>query len=179
MKKILAVFLAFSLLFSFAMAESIDFSAMTDEQIRSIIGEAQNELFLRQAHEDGYLLIYDQNDIQLYLTHDCSIKYGEYRIGAVFVNNSDRELAVSFNKCIISGWQITNCVGTGSLSPHAKKKASLDIWDIKDVGINNASDLKEITIYLNLLDDSNSSSTPMGVFTLLYDGNTFSLATDL
>lgn len=174
MKIIISVLFCIALLFSFAVAETADYSSMTNDQLQSVIDAAHHELFIRQVHEDGNLLIYDKNNIQIYLTGKCTISYGNaIEIGAILVNNTDRKIHIGTDACTVNGWEVY-CSGLGETSPHSKKKCTFEIY-LEDTDIKETAELQELMMDLQAIDAYEWTNTPLGIVKILYDGSSFSL----
>ena len=73
-KKLVSILaLLLSLVFStIVLAQDMDFSSFSDDELRGIIQSVRDELDRRKTDEDANKILYDKNGIQVYFTGDTS-----------------------------------------------------------------------------------------------------------
>ena len=150
MKRFIALSIAFMLILSIpALAAVPDLSGCTDAELRQVIDQARNRLFINALHIEKDAMLVDQDGIMLYLTGDykewgSSTKY--LTLYAVLVNSNSFEASVGFDSCSINGWDIY-ASGTGSCAGGKRKKVELD-FNLSDADITKYSEIEDITFRL-------------------------------
>ena len=132
MKKFLCFLLLFCLCSSFALAESLDYAAMTDEQLHTLIDSARAELLKRELSITGdNLLLFQQDGISLYITGGYDyLSFGEkgraLKLEAIIINESEQEINIGIDNVAVNGWEVYggSILKTG---PGKKQKGAFEI----------------------------------------------------
>ncbi len=163
MKKLFALVLAMLMICGSAFAE-IDWSSMTDDEIKAAIEAAQAELAARKPAdaedgsikiEDG-LVLFDSNGVTATVKGEPWLQdYGERQyvyFTVVVSNESDIEISLSPDECSCNGWESTG-FGTGFLSAGKKTK---DDWYfyVTDAEIHSLDEIEEFKFEIFLYDSS-------------------------
>ena len=110
MKKLLAIIITLILLCSVALAESIDWASMTDEEITAILEEGKAELE-RRSGENA-----DSTDSETYHYSDVDVTIVGYQKGQVddknalivlmdWINRGDKPTSISFSGFMLKAYQ--------------------------------------------------------------------------
>lgn len=161
MKKILALFLVMLLLCTAAMAESIDYSAMSDDELQQMISTARNELVIRNAKADGKVFIIDNDLISLYFTGKWSegegyhnnVKSEYFQPELVFVNKTDKTIDLFFDRLSVNGWEISYVSGFYDVSAGNKKKGSIQLFK-DDIEISDRNEIEDMRISFHISEDT-------------------------
>jgi len=154
MKKLLSLILATMLLGSVALAESVDYASMTDEELHGIIDSARNELTKREMVFGEKTVLIDQDGVQFYLTGEYEFnassdsKYTE--LETVLINNSDRKVTVTVDDLYVNGWQIFAMCGSNA-DAGKKDKGSLDM-SLADAEVNTFEDIQDMEFMIRVYD---------------------------
>jgi len=162
MKKMLSCLLIAVLLTvpALALAEGVDFSAMTDAEIQSVIDAGRNELLKRSLILDGETLVFEQEGISLYLTGEMRMTdSGFLYVKAVLVNDSEITVSLINKACSVNGW-MAFMNGIGDTAPGKKSSGELQ-FNVKDTDIASTEDVKEIEFCIDVFD----KDTPKTWFT--------------
>lgn len=126
MKKIFAMILVALMVFggSVVSAESIDLSAMTQEELIALIDNARLELtkYLPEI-ADGTVLYEDEN-VRLTFTKAEIDDYGDLCINVLVENLSDKNINVALENSSCNGWALSG----SSVGAPAGKKAKEGFW---------------------------------------------------
>ena len=155
MKNLFSLLLIFCLLVSAsAMAESLDYAGMTDEQLHEIINLARNELAKRELVLSGETLILDAENVQVYTTG--VVTYDGYRVKleVIVVNGSSMETRIDTEKASVNGWTISNAPGLRATGAGKKQKGYFDFYITPDL-LPDVSALEDIEFVLELSDAEN------------------------
>lgn len=155
MKRFLSLFLALMLIGSVAVAESIDYASLSDEELHAIINAARNELTKRELVADEKTVICDQDDVQVYLTGRYKWNEGSNEsiylvLEAVIINNSQYELSISIDSISVNGWDVW-AGGPGTTNAGKKKKGEFNI-KVSDAEIKKFGEIEDIEFHLELYD---------------------------
>lgn len=166
MKKVLCMLLAILCFSSFAYAE-FDFSAMTDSELLELISNAQDELQKRSDTNDKEIVLYDENDIKVYLTRNYRIRAvnvtkGEYVIDleCVIINNSSHDIILYVPESSMNDWESGGapCYGDSGgfdFSVNKNKKAKGVIcFSLKEANVKEYEDIEKIDFTLGLYFDN-------------------------
>jgi hypothetical protein len=144
MKKVIAVLFAAVMLFSAACADSVDVASMSSEDLIALVNAAKNELVSRKAEEDGKIFLVDKDDVQVYWTGRLKQNENKIALEVIFINNTNEELSIFTNYCILNGWQID----TGfidSTVPGAKRKCEFTL-QISDSDVSDMSQVETLEL---------------------------------
>lgn len=162
MEKVLSCLLALVLLVApaIALAENVDFSAMSDADIQNMIDAGRNELLKRSLVLDGDTLVFEQEGVSLYLTGEMRLTdSGFLYVKAVLVNDSEITVSLINNACSVNGW-MAFMNGIGVTAPGKKTSGELQ-FNVKDTDITNVEDVKDIEFCVDVFD----KDTPKTWFT--------------
>lgn len=153
MKKLFALILAMLMLCGFCLAESADYSSMTDEQLHAVVDAARNELAKRELVAAENLVLIDQDGVQMYMTGKYKVWGNDnvyLTLEVVVVNDSARIVSVSFDNASVNGWE-TFSTGVGETSPGKKQKGTLE-FRISDADIKTYEEVQDIELNMYLYD---------------------------
>ena len=142
MKKLICLMIAAVLTFTVVWAESTDFSAMSDEELRAVLSDAAHELMRRNTADDGRIFFINEPDWQVYTEKapyiTASIAGTPVLVfKVVVVNNSDYEIIVhNKDDVIVNGWAMYSSLYC-SIGPHLKKTND---WNVILKGDFNTDD---------------------------------------
>ena len=134
--------------------KAFDFSEMTDEELRSIIDQATNELNDRSKNDGGYKtsdegwIVLDEGDIKITVAGNFEIKewFGTpyLDVKAIIENGSQSEIQVCIDNASINGWQISDDgIWDEPVKPGLKNRASYGL-NLNDAGVNSIHEIDEI-----------------------------------
>lgn len=153
MKKIWAWALMLALLLGTgtALAEEIDFSGRTAQELLAIIDAARNELALQLPPVSEGETLYEDENLTITLTGAPAIEYGNLVLPVVIVNKTDRNLLISFDNSSCNGWDVL--AGTASVSASKKAKEEIELYSVEeDADLTDAADLTDVTCRISYFD---------------------------
>ena len=155
MKKLFAIILALILLCVCAMAESIDWSSMSDEEIETALAVGQAELNSRKVESDnGTIVAYDKDGHKLTLTNMHEGNYINYDLSlvfdAVYENNSDGTNELVINGSFVNGWD-TGALHSPETTPGHKEKLEIVIG-LDDTDIKSFEEIEKIELVFGYMD---------------------------
>lgn len=174
MKKVFSILLVFALLFSSsAFAASIDFSAMSVEELHDIIAEARNELVKKAAKSDDKVFIVDDPEgFSIYLTGKTEIDWmGYYALEVVVINNTNTTQSLSFDNISINGWEVSTIMsGVTDIGAGKKKKDTISL-DTASADISSYTEITDVELVFHLYDSETYRTTKSyKAVTLYFDG---------
>lgn len=154
MKRLVALVLALMLLCGPALAE-IDWTGMSDEEIRAAIDSGRNELVKRGMLAAENFVLVDQDGVQVYLTGNYSwSEYGEdYRqieLEAIVINDSDKKVTVSIDGCYVNGWEVY-ASGIYDTAAGKKQKDTFDV-SLVEADVTVFEEIEDIEFTFRLYD---------------------------
>lgn len=159
-KKLVSIFavLLSVVLSTIVYAQDTDYSSLSDDELREIIQSARDELDRRKTAEDGNKILYDKDGIQVYFTGETSrtstisdATYEKLNMETVVINNSDKNISVSFTDCSINGWE-TEAGGVHDISAGKKKKDMVG-FNLTLADITEAEEIDDIEYTLRIYDN--------------------------
>lgn len=145
MKKIFALLLVVCTMFmsGIAFAEEIDLSAMTEEELWTLIANARMELGkYNPAIAEGEVFFEDEN-IRITINSEPYIEHENLRIDVIIENFSDKNINISFDNCKINGWDVSG--SSLSVTADGKAKDSLNFYDVVELAeLSDAAELQDI-----------------------------------
>jgi len=153
-KKIVAVALMMILCATAAFAAEIDWASMTDDEIRSIIAEAQEELAKRAPVAEGALriaegtVLIDRDGILVTLTGKIETMGTLMELEVIVENNSAEPIYVNVSGSSINGWEVFGA-GLADIGSGKKKKGDL-MFTLDDANINSPSEIEELELTLSV-----------------------------
>lgn len=154
MRRLFAAFLVFLMVFSGSavMAEGVDLSAMSADELVALIDDARLELTkYLPAVADGTVLYEDEN-IKITLNGELEIEYGDLIVPVIIQNYTDRNLIVSFQNASCNGWGVNE--GTVSVNANKKAKDKIDFWNAEeDADLTSIDDVEDITCTIRYFDE--------------------------
>lgn len=154
MRKLFAAFLVFLMVFSSSavMAENVDLSAMTADELISLIDDARLELSKYiPAVADGMVLYEDENT-KITLNGELLIEYGNLVVPVIIQNYTDRNLIVSFNNSSCNGWDIREATLSVNANKKAKEEATFYSAE-EDADLTSVDDVEDITCTIHYFDE--------------------------
>lgn len=160
MRKFLAVFLISLMAFtgSIAVADTIDLSGLTADELQSVIDAARLELTKYHPsvsegvvlHEDEYIRITHTGVVEIDMI-------GSLNVGVIVENLSDKNLLISVSNVSCNGWAIWDA--TASVPANKKAKTSLSFMSAAtDAELATVDDLQDIEGDIVLIDESSFMS---------------------
>lgn len=152
MKRLFSIALILILVGSVALAESIDWTIMTDEELHGAIDAARNELSKRELSLSENTILVDQDGIQLYLTGEHTFsdwdetKYVE--LGVVLVNDSDQNISVSIENLYVNGWNVYAMCGATANSGK-RDKSTIDM-NVAEAEVNTFEEIQDMEFSIRL-----------------------------
>ena len=155
MKRILAAVLAFLMLLAgTALAEQADYSQMTDEELRTIISEARMELARRGFVLQENLLIYESEEIELYLTGEYEFSpdpdYKYLSFGVNVLNKRSGMLDMAIRNAVVNGCSVDGS-GVYDIAGQSQKSDKISFW-LDDTDFEQMADFEEVRFELNIYD---------------------------
>ena len=154
MKKWIALILVFTLMTTVALASELDWSNLTDDEIRAIIAEAQDELARRAPVAEGTLpiaegtVLIDQDGILVTLTGNVETMGSLMQMEVIIENNGTEPIYVNVSSSSINGWEVFGA-GVADIGAGKKKKGSL-MFTLEDAGISSPSEIEELELTLSV-----------------------------
>ena len=178
MKKCLALFLVVVILLSSsALANNIDFSSMSVNELHDIISQAHNELVKKTAKADGKVFIIDDPmGFSIYLTGKGEKNWMDYyALEVVAINNTNKTQSIIFDNISINGWEVSTFITSISDVGGGKKKKDSINLEIEAADISSYTEITEVELVFHTYDsDSWSTIKKYGPVTLFFDGNNWS-----
>lgn len=159
-KKLVSIFtvLLSVVLATIVFAQDTDYASLSDEELRGIIQSARDELDRRKTAEEGNTILYDKDGIQVYFTGESSYNisisdatYDILNMETIVINNSDKNISVSFSDCSINGWE-TKAGGVQDISAGKKKKDMVD-FNLTLADITKKEEIDDIEYTLLIYDN--------------------------
>lgn len=163
MKRLFVMILALLLIGSFALAETVDFASMTDDELNALIAGAQAELKNRKGGDDEYW--YNEGGIVVYpagaAKFDDFMKTVEYAIAVE--NGSDEIINVSC-EFIVNGWDVTTLGVIDDVAPGKSKKDFASLFT-KDIGVASLDDIETLEVTFEIYNDDYDTIAEVGPIT--------------
>ena len=156
MKRLFALVLAMTLIGSSALALEIDWSTLSDDEIRTVIAEAQTELSSRAPLPEGTLpiadgtVLLDQDGILVTLTGKVETMGTLMELEVIVENNSSKGIYVNVSSSSINGWEVFGA-GIADIGAGKKKKGDL-MFTLDDASISSPSEIEELELTLSVAD---------------------------
>lgn len=155
MKKLLAILLTLVLLGVCALAENIDWSSMSDDEIKTAIKEGQAELDSRKEEsDDGSIVAYDKDGHKLTLSNMHEGNYINYGLSlvfdAIYENNSDGTNELVINGSYVNGWD-TGALRSPDTTPGHKEKLEIVIG-LDDTDVKSLEEIETIELVFGYMD---------------------------
>ena len=175
MKKWIA-FILFILCASVAVAESVDLSAFTDDDLAVLKARIVAELEARHPVEQtvfhfkdgGPWMLVNSDGITVYLTGRRRHDMPYYHLETVFENNSGAKLSVRAADYKLDGWNLTG----GSICPTIKsgeKQASDLFFNIEEALHTSFDEMKSLTFMVETRGSDYAVVHRYGPFSLLFN----------
>lgn len=154
MKKLFSLVLILALCGSVALASDIDWGSMNDEEIKTIISEAQNELAKRNPVAEGTLpiaegtVLIDRDGILVTLTGKIETLGTLMELEVIVENNSAEPVYVNVSSSSINGWEVFGA-GVADIGAGKKKKGDL-MFTLDDANIGSPSEIEALELVLSV-----------------------------
>lgn len=162
MKRILALALALLLIGGIALAESLDYASMTDEELQAILEGVQAELKSRKSGDEYW---YDDNDIRVYPAG--ATKYNDlmnlYQYAITVENNTDKIINLSCS-AVVNGWSVT-ASGVLDIQPGKTVKDFIGMF-VKDAGATCEDDIETFDVTFKIYGDDFKTIAEFGPITV-------------
>lgn len=132
MKKIVSLLILVIMLCSCAIADIVDCSSLSNDELMSLINAAKMELSSRTLINDG-LTLYEDDNYSLYATGQYDFKQKndgakiQLRLEIIFENKTNETVHVFPNACIVDGWTV-DISQIGDTEPHTKSRNTMTIY---------------------------------------------------
>lgn len=175
MKKWIAFALAM-LCASAALAESVDLSAFTDDELVALKARIVAELEERHPVEQtvfhfkdgGPWVLANSDGVSVYLTGRRKYSMPFYSLEAVFENESGQSLSVWAKDIKLDGWNMSGGLICGTIKS-GEKKASEFTFNIEEALLSSFSDMKDLTFSVQTSDESYNTVHDFGSFCLKFN----------
>lgn len=167
MKKLFTILVVMVLaLYSVSALAEIDVASMSTDELHRVVDTARNELVKRELTAAGDTVLFDQDGASAYLTGQVSVnEIGNLVMEAVFVNNTDKTLALTVDNASINGWTVFT-MGITDTMPGSRTKGCLE-FTLSDASISTLDEVKDVTICFNVFDtDSFETITALDPVTI-------------
>lgn len=162
MKRLFVMILALLLIGSFALAETVDFASMTDDELNALISGAQAELKSRKGGDEYW---YNEGGITIYPAGVT--KYTQignmYQYALVVENNTDKTINISCD-CVVNGWSVV-ASGILDVAPGQTKKDFVAMMS-KDAGVESEDDVETFDISIKIYGDDYKTIAEFGPITV-------------
>lgn len=147
MKKLFVTLAVICLLAGTAAAESMDYTAMTNEELHQIINLARNELTRRELAAGSKILLFEQDGVSLYLTGGYEIQEwgtGKHvlKLEGIVINDSDQMIDVRIDTVTVNGWEVYGGI-IQKVDAGKKKKDTFEIR-LYDGDIHSYEEIEDI-----------------------------------
>ena len=154
MKKVFSIVLAVLMLFGMmAVAEGVDFSTLSEEELKELIDEARLEMTKYHPLVTEGTLLYEDENITITCTGPLELdEYGYLYVPVIVENHSDKNLSIILQNVSCNGWAIYD----GFLDVPANKKAKEQAYFMDaatDAELESAEDVQDIEADLHYYDD--------------------------
>ena len=158
MKKIVSLAMVIVLITTTAIAFAIDYSAMTEAQIKEEFDAIRNELTKRGLVAEKKTVILEQADIQFYISGDLKIDkpyawsetYNLY-IPIVIINNSKSNIMMMIENVSVNGWS-TSGDDDGGSTPAGKKSKAYLVFRLEDTDVESLEDFTDVEFTVRIFD---------------------------
>lgn len=126
-----------------AFAE-IDLSTMSDEELSSLISQAQQELNSRKSADgNDQIVLYDSNNIKWYITgYEVSSWSSYLTLNSIVENNSNADITINVETLTVDGWDVSAWFYAQAT---AGKKTKEDLsFNMEDANIERVDDISNI-----------------------------------
>ncbi len=158
MKRGFLVFLIFLLLSTeVCCAQGLDFASMTDDELSAILSGASIELAMRKMEQQNCQLLFEKDDISVYLTGESDFWEDEGMETLVLevcvINQGPIDTYLYTESFYANAALINNSIGIWDIEPYSAIEDSLFI-DFYDTGFTKMDMLQDIAFRFDLYDDS-------------------------
>lgn len=158
MKQLLSLLTVVLLIATTSVAFAADYSSMTDEQLKEQFNGIRNELTIRGLVAEKKTIIFDQADIQIYISGDITIDkqyvwsetYTLF-IPIVVVNNSSSNIGIALENSSVNGWN-TDANDKDGSTPAGKKSKAYLYFELKNTDVEALEDFTDVEFTLRIYD---------------------------
>lgn len=152
MKKLFAILVVMVMvLYSVSAFAEIDAAGMSTDELHRVMDAARNELVKRELTAAGDTVLFDQDGASAYLTGQIAVNdIGNLTLETVFINGTDKTLALTVDNASINGWTVFT-MGITDTMPGNRTKGYLE-FSLSDASITTLDEVKDITITFNVFD---------------------------
>lgn len=176
MRKLIAFVIAVLMFCSPAMAESIDLSGLSDDQLLDLKTRIMTELESRHPVEEtvfhfkdgGPWVLANSGGVKIYLTGRRKYSMPYYYLEAVFENESGRALSVWAEDFKLDGWNLRGGLICGTIKS-GEKKASEFTFNIEEALLSSFGDMKDLTFSVQTKDEAYETVHDYGRFCLKFN----------
>ena len=140
------------------VAFAVDYTSMTDEQLKAEYDAIRNELVARGFKAEKKTVILDQDSIQIYINGDFYIdkpyawaSSSYLYLPIVVVNSSTRNINVRLEDSSLNGWSSYGDTD-GCTTPAGKKSKATISFNIEDTDIESLSDFTDVEFAIIVYD---------------------------
>lgn len=127
-----------------ALAE-LDLSTMSDEELTTLIADAQQELNSRKTTDQAEQpVLYDDNGVKWYITgYDMSSWSSYLTINCVVENESNVDITLSVDTLTVNGWDVSSWFyAQVSAGKKTKEELSFDFEDASISGVDEITSME-------------------------------------
>ena len=150
MRKLFALLLVLLLIGGIAMADIVDYTGMTDEDIYQLIDSAKAEIERRDliGNPENLTVFYEQGVTIVITSFESNTDHWMYKPALVAqikaVNTSDNDMSICIDNAAINGWEVDHD-GMINLSAGHKEKARFE-FNLEDADVATADELETLEI---------------------------------
>jgi len=158
MKRLISFLLVLVLLSSVSFAFADDYSSMTESELKKEFDAIRNELTVRGFKAENKTIIFDKDDIQIYITDDYYIGepniIGEVKfyIPVVIVNNTQQNINIYVYNSSLNGWTLDAYFDNYSIPARKKSKTALYFYIQEFDDIETVNDFTDAEFSLRIED---------------------------
>ena len=157
MKKIIALVLVCLLSVSCAFAEGIDYSSMSEDQLREVIVQARAALAEKEEPFNDQCVVFEEDGIRVTITGIRSDdRTGWYYIDVTVVNKSENDATITFDDLYINGWQTkTGSFSVQKVGAGKNAKDQLTFYKLsEEAEITKMEDMQDLSFIIKIVDPS-------------------------
>lgn len=159
MKKIVALLLLCSFLFSITTVFAADYSTMTEAELKEILDSVRNAITVNGLKAEKKTVFLNEANIQIYISDDFRIdKQYEWDEGyklfipIVVINDTNKDIAVVYNNSSVNGWKTEAESYIGAI-PAGKKAKGEVFFDLKNTDLEEISEFEDVEFTITVYND--------------------------
>ena len=144
MKKLLlgALLIALTILPLAALADPIDISGLSQDELHALIDSARLALVAHDFAADEDMVLLDHPDAKVTMT-GIELYDSTLRANQIVENRSDKELVIRIENCYVNGWLVSG-LGRTELSAGKKAKDNYSFFRVEDADVAMLEDVADL-----------------------------------